>query len=49
MILIFHQKPAPAIALGGLMMLLYIPMGYYTDLILYRRRQAKKLEPKVKP
>ena len=40
-ILIFNQKPAPAIALGGLMMLLYIPMGYYTDMYFYRRRQAK--------
>ena len=40
-ILIFHQKPAAAIALGGFMMLLYIPMGFYTDMYFYRRRQAK--------
>jgi hypothetical protein len=43
-ILAFHQKPAAAIALGGLMMLLYVPMGYYMDLYFYRRRQAKLRE-----
>lgn len=37
----FGQSPAQAIALGGLMLLLYIPMGYYTDLMFYKRRQAK--------
>jgi hypothetical protein len=40
----FGQKPAAGIALGGFMLLLYIPMGYYTDMLLYRRRQAKKLQ-----
>ena len=24
------------------MLLLYIPMGYYTDLFIYRRRQARR-------
>ena len=28
---------------AGFMLLLYIPLGYYTDLFIYRRRQAKKL------
>ena len=36
-------------ALTGFMLLLYIPMGYYTDLLLYRRRQAKKPASKAKP
>src|SRR5580765_1990812 len=45
-ILLFKQKVGPAVMLGALMLLLYIPMGYYTDLFLYRRRQAKKLEAK---
>jgi hypothetical protein len=40
-ILAFGQKPAAAIALGGFMLLLYVPLGYYTDLFIYRRRQAK--------
>jgi hypothetical protein len=42
-ILVFHQKAAAAIALGGFMLLVYVPMGYYTDLLFYRRRQAKLL------
>jgi hypothetical protein len=40
-ILLFHQKVAAAIALGGAMLLIYIPMGYYMDMYFYRRRQAK--------
>ena len=43
MILIVQQPVAASIALGGFVLLLYIPLGYYTDLFLYRRRQAKEL------
>lgn len=42
LVLFFKQNAAAAIALGGFLLLLYIPMSYYTDLWLYRRRQAKK-------
>ena len=31
-----------AVALAAFMLLIYIPMGYYTDLFLYRRRQRQK-------
>ena len=41
--LLFRQSIGSAIAIGGFMFLLYIPLGYYTDLFIYRRRQAKKL------
>jgi hypothetical protein len=30
-----------AVALGGFMLLLYIPIGYYTDSFFYRRRQQQ--------
>jgi len=43
-VLLFKQNVAPAVALGSVLLLVYIPMSYYTDLWLYRRRQAKKLE-----
>jgi hypothetical protein len=43
LILAFKQAPARAIALGGFAMIVYVPMGYYTDLFMYRRRQQKKL------
>ena len=37
------------ISLAAFMVLIYLPMGYYTDLFLYRRRQRKKAEEKQKP
>jgi hypothetical protein len=37
----FHQKPAAAIGLAAFVFLFYIPLGYYTDLLLYRRRMKK--------
>jgi hypothetical protein len=51
LILAFKQDPARAIALGGFAMIVYVPMGFYTDLYMYRRRQQKKLvaaKPKPK-
>jgi len=44
MILIVHQSVAASIALGGFVLLFYVPLSYYTDLFFYRRRQAKELE-----
>jgi hypothetical protein len=40
-ILAFGQPIGSAIALGGFMLLIYIPLGYYTDSFFYNRRQAK--------
>ena len=34
-------KPAPAILFGLFMALFYTPLTYYTDTVIYRRRQAK--------
>ena len=45
-LLLFKQKPAAAISLAAFMVVIYLPMGYYTDLFLYRRRQRKKAEGK---
>jgi hypothetical protein len=44
LLVIFRESIGRVIALSGFILLLYIPMGYYTDLFIYRRRQAKKLE-----
>jgi hypothetical protein len=38
----FGRPVSEGIALAGFMLLFYIPMGYYTDLFFYRRRQAKQ-------
>jgi hypothetical protein len=39
------QNPAAAVSLGAVMLLLYVPLSYYTDLVIYRRRQRKKAGP----
>ena len=43
-LVLFKQQPLQAISLACFMVLVYLPMGYYTDLFLYRRRQRKKAE-----
>jgi hypothetical protein len=40
----FHVKPIAVIPLAAVMLLIYIPMGYYTDQYMYRRRQRKLAE-----
>ena len=46
-LVLFRQKPVPAISLSAFMVLVYLPMGYYTDLFLYRRRQRQKEKNKA--
>ncbi|MDX6658478.1 MAG: hypothetical protein QOH62_3271 [Solirubrobacteraceae bacterium] len=46
LLLVFKEPASRVIALSGFILLLYIPMGYYTDLLIYRRRQAKKAQAK---
>lgn len=38
-----EQQLGPKIGIALFMLAVYVPMGYYTDLFVYRRRQAKKL------
>src|SRR3954469_20256799 len=39
---VFKQPVAALISLSCFVFLMYIPLGYYTDLALYRRRQRQK-------
>lgn len=41
-ILLFGQPVRQALPLGVLMVVLYLPMSYYTDRFLYNRRQRQK-------
>jgi len=41
-VLIFGQPIDSAVGIAGFMLLIYVPMSYYTDLFVYRRRQAQK-------
>jgi hypothetical protein len=42
--LAFGRSVAQGVILAGFMFLLYIPLGYLTDTIIYRFRQRKKAE-----
>jgi len=41
-VIVLGQNPAAAVTLGAVMLLFYVPLSYYTDLLIYRRRQRKK-------
>ena len=41
-LLLFRQPLQAAIPLAVFTLVIYIPLGYYTDLFLYRRRQKRK-------
>jgi len=40
-VLLLRQPIQQAVALGGFMLLLYIPIGYFTDSFFYKRRQEQ--------
>jgi hypothetical protein len=42
LILLFGQSVAYSVALSALMLLIYIPLGYYMERFFYSRRQAAK-------
>jgi hypothetical protein len=44
---LFRQNIVAAISISCFMFLLYVPMSYYTDLWLYRRRQRQKAQGKA--
>jgi Flp pilus assembly protein TadB len=39
---VVQKKPAQGVLLGIVAMIFYVPMSYYTDRALYRRRQRQK-------
>ena len=41
-LLLFRQPLRAAIPLALFTLMIYIPLGYYTDLFIYRRRQRRK-------
>jgi Flp pilus assembly protein TadB len=40
--LLFGQDLGPVLALVGFMFFVYIPLGYYTDMFIYKRRMKQK-------
>lgn len=48
LVLLFREQPfAGKVFIALFMLLVYIPMGYYTDLFVYRRRQAKRAKERA--
>jgi hypothetical protein len=41
LLLAFKQDPAPAIGMSSMVFLFYVPLGYFTDQLLYKRRLKK--------
>jgi hypothetical protein len=41
-IVAFRREPLGAAVLAGVMFLVYVPLGYGTDLLIYRMRQRRK-------
>ncbi|MDW5595576.1 hypothetical protein VSS74_14595 [Conexibacter stalactiti] len=48
LVVFFRDQPLTGkIFIAVFMLAVYVPMGYYTDLFIYRRRQAKKLQARA--
>jgi hypothetical protein len=48
LVLLFREQPfAGKVFIALFMLLVYIPMGYYTDLFVYRRRQVKRAKERA--
>ncbi len=39
-----HQGVGPKVGIAAVMLVFYVPLGYYTDQYMYKRRQRKKAE-----
>jgi hypothetical protein len=48
LLIVIGQNPAAAVSLAAVMLLIYIPMSFYTDMFIYRRRQKTKAAGKAK-
>src|SRR4051812_9278388 len=44
-VVLFKRSIVEALPLVGFMLLLYIPLGFYTDQLIYRRRMKKQGRP----
>ena|SRR5437764_8496160 len=47
-VVVFGRPIGAAVVLGGAMVVIYLPMSYYTDRFLYRRRQRQKQAPSAR-
>ncbi|HYP55592.1 MAG TPA: hypothetical protein VEQ41_04730 [Solirubrobacterales bacterium] len=43
LVLLFGRPPGAALGLGALMLVFYVPAGYYMDTMLWRRRERARI------
>jgi hypothetical protein len=43
LVLLFGRPPGAALGLGALMLVFYVPAGYYVDTMLWRRRERARI------
>lgn len=43
LLLLFRRPPVTALSLGAFMLVFYIPVGYYVDTMLWRRRERARI------
>jgi hypothetical protein len=48
LMLIFSRPLGGSLAIGALMLVFYIPAGYYMDLFLWRRRERQRIRSRIK-
>lgn len=48
LMLIFSRPLGGSVAIGALMLVFYIPAGYYMDLFLWRRRERQRIRSRLK-
>lgn len=48
LLLIFKRSAGSALALGGFMLVFYIPAGYYIDTMMWRRRERARIRARDK-
>ena len=47
-VILFKQEPIQGVMLAGIMLLLYVPLTYYTDMYIHRRFLKKQQAAKAK-
>jgi hypothetical protein len=48
-VVIFKRSAGAALALGGFMLVFYIPAGYYIDMMMWRKRERARIRERGEP
>jgi hypothetical protein len=48
-VVIFKRSAGSALALGGFMLIFYVPAGYYIDMMMWRKRERARIRERGEP